>query len=105
MAKSGNACGLEMGDGMMAREVFDFISGGGVTWNPMPVSYDVYAYLALEVKASKAEENFRRGLIASFPNEPANIERYFRDLKSASSWTDRHLWRWRPLHWVGSSAW
>jgi len=30
-------------------------------------------------------------LIAAFPNERANIEQYFRDLKSATRWFNRHV--------------
>jgi hypothetical protein len=33
----------EMGEGMMGRRLFDFITGGGMIWNPMPDVYDVFA--------------------------------------------------------------
>src|SRR5580698_2236832 len=71
----------EMGDGMMGRRLFDFITGGAVTWNPMPDVYDIFVYPALQVSARTGEENFRRDLIGAFPDEEAGIRRYFRDLK------------------------
>ena len=81
----------EMGEGMMGRRLFDFITDGGVKWNPMPDVYDVFAYPTLQVRACKGEGNFRRALIDAFPGERACIEQYFRDLKSAVAWTHRHF--------------
>ncbi|MBV8383491.1 MAG: NAD(P)-binding protein [Planctomycetaceae bacterium] len=57
----------EMGEGMMGRRLFDFITDGGVKWNPMPDVYDVFAYPTLQVRACKGEGNFRRALIDAFP--------------------------------------
>jgi phytoene dehydrogenase-like protein len=81
----------EMGEGMMGRRLFDFITDGGVKWNPMPDVYDVFVYPGLQVKACKGEENFQRSLMESFPSERASIEQYFRDLKSAMGWVGRHF--------------
>jgi all-trans-retinol 13,14-reductase len=80
-----------MGEGMMGRRLFDFITENRVKWNPMPDTYDVFVYPNLQVRACKGEANFRRTLIEAFPNERSNIEQYFRDLKSAISWTNRYL--------------
>ena len=81
----------EMGEGMMGRRLFDFITNGGVTWNAMPDVYDVFVYPNLQVRACKGKTNFRSALIDAFPNERANIEQYFRDLKSAIRWFNRHV--------------
>jgi phytoene dehydrogenase-like protein len=81
----------EMGDGMMGRRLFDFITDSGVKWNPMPDVYDVFVYPTLEVAACKGEANFRRALIDAFPGERSNIEQYFRDLKSAIGWMSRRF--------------
>ncbi len=43
----------EMGEGMTGRRLFDFITDGGVAWNPLPDVYDVFAYPDLEVRACK----------------------------------------------------
>jgi len=81
----------EMGEGMVGRLLFDFITDRGVTWNPMPDVYDVFVYPNLQVKACKGKANFRTVLIDAFPKEQANIEQYFRDLKSAIRWFNRHV--------------
>ena len=81
----------EMGDGMIGRQLFDYITGGDVKWNALPDAYDVFRYPSLEVKACKGEENFARALTDAFPGERASIEQYFRDLKSAVGWTNRYF--------------
>lgn len=93
----------EMGEGMMGRRLFDFITDGQVKWNPMPDVYDVFVYPTMQVSACKGEANFRSGLIDAFPSERANIEQYFRDLKSAMGWTNRHFMAMAapvPLSWL-----
>ena len=93
----------EMGEGMMGRRLFDLVTGGGVTWNPMPDVYDVFVYPALEIRASKGAANLRRALIEAFPDERASIEQYFRDLKSAANWVNRHFMATAvpaPLSWI-----
>ena len=81
----------EMGEGMLGRQLFDFITDAQVKWNPMPDVYDVFVYPDLQIKACKGEANFRSALINAFPGERANIEQYFRDLKSAMGWTNRYF--------------
>jgi phytoene dehydrogenase-like protein len=93
----------EMGEGMMGRRLFDFITESRVKWNPLPDVYDVFVYPDLEVRACKGEANFRRALIDAFPHERSNIEQYFRDLKSAAGWTTRNIMRMAapaPLGWL-----
>jgi all-trans-retinol 13,14-reductase len=81
----------EMGDGMMGRRMFDFITDAQVKWNPMPDVYDLFVYPALKLGACKGEANYLRVLIDAFPEERSNIEQYFRDLRSAMGWTTRHF--------------
>src|SRR5450631_3324628 len=81
----------EMGEGMMGRRLFDLISEGKVKWNPLPDVYDVFVYPELQVRACKGEANFRSALASAFPNERSNIEQYFRDLRSATSWANRFI--------------
>ncbi len=93
----------EMGEGMTGRRLFDFITDGGVKWNPMPDLYDVFVYPTLQIGACKGETNFRRTLIDAFPSERASIEQYFRDLKTAIAWTNRHFMAMAappPLAWI-----
>jgi phytoene dehydrogenase-like protein len=93
----------EMGEGMMGRRLFDFITESRVKWNPLPDVYDVFVYPDIEVRACKGEANFRRALIDAFPHERSNIEQYSRDLKSATGWTNRNVMRMAapaPLSWL-----
>jgi phytoene dehydrogenase-like protein len=93
----------EMGDGMIGRQLFDFITDGEVKWNPLPDAYDVFLYPSLELKASKGEANFCHTLTEAFPSERAAIEQYFRDLKSAVGWTNRYFATMvapAPLSWL-----
>ena len=76
---------------MMGRQLFDFITEGGVKWNPLPDVYDVFIYPHFQVKACKGEVHFRNTLIGAFPNERSNIEQYFRDLRTATRWANRHV--------------
>ena len=81
----------EMGEGMMPRRLFDFITDSGVKWNAMPDVYDVFVYPGLQVRACRGEANFQRVLLDTFPGERASVERYFQDLKSAMVWIHRHF--------------
>lgn len=93
----------EMGEGMMGRRLFDFITDGEVKWNPMPDVYDVFVYPTVQVSACKGKANFQRALIDAFPGERASIKRYFRDLKAAMGWVNRHFMRMvapAPLSWA-----
>jgi all-trans-retinol 13,14-reductase len=81
----------EMGEGMIGRRMFDLITNGRVKWNPLPDVYDVFVYPNLQVRACKGEANFRSALTGAFPNERSNIEQYFRDLRSATSWANRFI--------------
>jgi all-trans-retinol 13,14-reductase len=93
----------EMGEGMMGRRLFDLITEGRVTWNPLPDVYDVFVYPNLQVKACKGEANLRSALTGAFPNERSNIEQYFRDLRSATRWANRFFTAMAipaPLAWM-----
>jgi all-trans-retinol 13,14-reductase len=93
----------QMGEGMLGRRLFDFITDGGVQWNPLPDVYDVFVYPNLEVRVCKGEANFRSALIEAFPDERSNIEQYFRDLRSAMGWTSRYFMTMAaptPLSWL-----
>src|SRR5579864_525487 len=79
----------EMGEGMMGRRLFDFITESRVKWNSMPDGYDVFVYPNLQLKACKGERKFQSALIGAFPSERLNIEQYFLDLRSATRWANR----------------
>jgi all-trans-retinol 13,14-reductase len=81
----------DVGEGMSGRQLFDYITGAAVKWNPMPDVYDVFDYPDFKFGARKGEENFKRELIDAFPAERTSIEQYFKDLKKAMRWLTRHF--------------
>jgi all-trans-retinol 13,14-reductase len=93
----------EMGHGMTGRKLFDFITDGGVDWAPLPDVYDVFAYPGLTVRVPKGRENFERTLVEAFPAEKRAIGQYFRDIKCASNWLNRHIMAMvtpQPVSWI-----
>jgi phytoene dehydrogenase-like protein len=93
----------QMGEGMMGRRLFDFITNSGVKWNSMPKGYDQFVYPDLQFCVPKGETNFREALSQAFPSERAAIEQYFRDLNSAMSWHTRYIMESAlpaPLSWI-----
>ena len=93
----------DMGEGMMGRRLFDFITDGKVKWSPLPNVYDVFLYPSLEFKVPAGEAKFRGALIDTFPQERSGIEQYFRDLKSAQGWLSRNFMAQvtpPPLSWI-----
>jgi len=93
----------EMDEGQQARKIFDLVTGGQVDWSPMPDVYDVFAYPGLTVKVPKGRENFERVLAETFPAEKQAIGNYFRDIKRAVSWFNRHVTAMvtpQPVSWL-----
>src|SRR5579862_8304451 len=93
----------EMGEGMLGRRLFDFISDGQLKWNSLPEVYDVFVYPGLRIPVCKGEATFRRALTDAFPNERAAIGQYFQDLKTAMHWVNRHFMAMAtpaPLSWA-----
>ncbi|HTC65072.1 MAG TPA: NAD(P)/FAD-dependent oxidoreductase [Candidatus Saccharimonadales bacterium] len=81
----------EMGKGMMGRQLFDFVTDGNVDWSPLPDVYDVFAYPDFMIKVPKGRANFERALVEAFSAERAHISQYFRDIKRATNWFNRHV--------------
>ena len=93
----------EMGEGMMARRLFDFITNSGVAWNSMPEVYDQFVYPGLRFRVPKGETMFREALSQAFPSERAAIKQYFRDLNSVMRWSKRYIMESAspmPLSWI-----
>ena len=93
----------EMGQGMTGRKLFDFVTDGQVDWSPMPDVYDVFVYPGLTVKVPKGRANFERTLVEAFPAEKQAIGEYFRDIKRAANWLNRHIMAMvtpQPVSWI-----
>src|SRR5580658_3796066 len=92
----------EMEKGMCGRRLFDFITGGGVEWAPMPDVYDVFVYPGFTMKVPKGRANFERALVEAFPAEKRAIGKYFRDVQSAVNWFSRRVMSMvtpQPISW------
>lgn len=81
----------QMGEGMLGRRLFDFISDGAVLWKQLPDEYDRFVYPGLGFSVPSGKARFQEALIHAFPQERSSIKRYFRDLTSAQRWFRRHL--------------
>lgn len=79
-----------MQKGQMGRAMFDYITRGGVKWNPMPDPYDVFLYPDLTFPAHAGRERLKQDLIARFPGERKALEQYFSDMKRAVGWFGRY---------------
>ena len=93
----------EMGRGMTGRKLFDFITDGRVDWSPLPDVYDVFLYPGLTMKVPKGRANFERALVEAFPAEKQAIGEYFRDIKRAANWLNRHIMGMvtpQPVSWI-----
>jgi all-trans-retinol 13,14-reductase len=93
----------EMGPGMNGRRLFDFITGGGVEWSPLPDVYDVFVYPGLTLKVPKGRANFERALVEAFPAERQAIRKYFDEIKRATNWFSRHVMAMvtpQPISWL-----
>ncbi|HYL77472.1 MAG TPA: NAD(P)/FAD-dependent oxidoreductase [Bryobacteraceae bacterium] len=65
------------------RAAFDHITEGRLAWNPMPDVYDEIRIAGRVYEFRKGAEQFRDGLLASFPNERRAIDRYLAVVHSA----------------------
>jgi all-trans-retinol 13,14-reductase len=93
----------EMGPGMSGRKLFDFVTDGRVEWSPLPDVYDVFVYPGLTLKVPKGRGNFEKALVQAFPAEEQAIGQYFRDIKSAANWLNRHIMSMvtpQPVSWI-----
>ncbi len=80
-----------MEPGGMGRRLFDFVTDRGVAWNPMPDCYDRFVYPDFQFSALKGAKNYREALLRMFPHEGPGIKGYFRDLKAATGYLQRHI--------------
>jgi all-trans-retinol 13,14-reductase len=66
----------EMQHDSNVRRAFDHVTAGLVEWQPMPDVYDRILISGQTFNLTAGLENFRAGLIESFPSEAAAIDKY-----------------------------
>ena len=78
----------DMHPGSRPRQLFDYLTGGALSWNRMPSGYDRFVLpgYGLTVTIPSSIEEYQRLLISLFPREKRAIRRYCRDVTRAYSW-------------------
>ena len=78
----------DMHQGSRPRQLFDYLTGGALTWNRMPSGYDRFIRPGhgLTVTIPSSFKEYQHLLISLFPHEKRAIRRYCRDVKRAYSW-------------------
>ena len=78
----------DMHPGSRPRQLFDYLTGGALTWNRMPSGYDRFILPGhgLTVTIPSSFKEYQHLLISLFPHEKRAIRRYCRDVKRAYSW-------------------
>ena len=74
--------------GSRPRQLFDYLTGGALSWNRMPSGYDRFVLpgYGLTVTIPSSIEEYQHLLISLFPREKRAIRRYCRDVTRAYSW-------------------
>lgn len=78
----------DMHPGSRPRQLFDYLTGGALTWNRMPSGYDRFVLPGhgLDVTIPSSLEEYQRLLISLFPHEKRAIRRYRADVQRAYSY-------------------
>lgn len=75
-----------MAAGEMGRQLFDFVTQGGVRWQKMPSPFEKFVYPDVTFDEPDDETSYRQALIARYPQERDAIETYFKDLHAVAGW-------------------
>lgn len=76
----------EMGAGTTGRQLFDFITQGGVEWNKMPSTFEKFVYPDFTFEVPDNQAAYSQALVERFPDERAAIDQYFNDIHAARRW-------------------
>lgn len=80
-----------MQPGSMLREIFDWISRGGVKWQQMPDPFEKFVYPDFTFELPNDPAAFEAKLVAQFPDEQKAIHNYFEDIRQTASWFGRNV--------------
>jgi phytoene dehydrogenase-like protein len=76
-----------MAEGDRDRGLFDFITNSKLKWNRMAEPFEKFHYPGLDFDLYGDPERFRNDLVERFPEEEANIDGMFDDIKRVGAWT------------------
>ena len=74
----------DVGTQTRTRKMFDFLSGGKLTWAPMDAEYDRFYVGDKVYNAMAGKREFRDNLLRQFPDEQTAIDRYLELLAEVS---------------------
>jgi phytoene dehydrogenase-like protein len=81
----------DMQDGSMSKKIFDIITGDKVKWNSMPEVFEKFVFPDFTFSVRNKLENYITDIVAMFPDEEEQIQKYFKDIQKVASWHGRHL--------------
>lgn len=82
--------GMEVGS--QSRRLMDFITGGAVTWNPLPEDLEHFHFPGKKtVVMPRGEAAWTRLLCEKFPKDAHGIRAFFKDMKRAETWATLNL--------------
>lgn len=71
----------EVGEGSIGRKLFDFISGGSLSWKKLTSPIDRFYFPGMTFDQPDNGTDFEKSLILRFPQEKYAIENYFKIIK------------------------
>ena len=74
-------------EGSFPRRVFDFVTGGTLTWNPLPESFEKFVYPDLSFELRTGKDRWLADLSVAFPAERKALRRYVTDLFRVTTWS------------------
>ncbi|HRP70686.1 MAG TPA: NAD(P)-binding protein, partial [Turneriella sp.] len=78
-------------EGSILSKLFDLLSGGTLKWQKMPDIFEKFVYPDFTFAVSSDSERYKADLKQMFPQEAANIDAYFDDIKKVNTWFGRHI--------------
>ena len=91
-----------MFEGSVTRKVLDYVTGGKIKWEKITEDFERFVYPGLAFDVPSNAVAYRNRLVEAFPHELRAIDKYFKDIRSASQWYRREfMTRFlpRPISW------
>lgn len=81
-----------MGDGELARQCMDLVTGSEVQWNKLDHHFEELVFPEFSVSVPSDPDEYRAVLKDLFPDEAEGIDRYFKDVKRVQAWATRWVY-------------
>lgn len=73
-------------NGTLTRQLFDYITDGNLKWRKMTDEFEHFIYPDFSITEASDPLRYKNDLVEMFPTEKVAINKYFKDIKRASSW-------------------